>query len=80
MAGTDIVDIFTATARIQAPIDDHLKSLDGGPWEETTGWLFNYFVDIDHDSTLTHSANATVLLLQKDYFLLVYSTTYHGSW
>jgi hypothetical protein len=68
---------LTAHARAEAFIDYRLLSPSGpfgGTNDETTGRLFNYFVDIDFDDTVTRSGNANVTLLENDQFLLSYAT------
>lgn len=67
----------TAHARVQATIEYLLRSPAGpfgGTYDETTGTLFDYFVDIDFDSRLTQSDNATVALLEKNDQELRYKT------
>jgi hypothetical protein len=71
-------------SRVQAMIDYRLLSPPngtGGPYEETTGQLFNYWVDLDDGKVLTRTSTATVHGFQSPsgsrivYFIDPYSGT-----
>lgn len=61
---TDFARQFLGThARVQATIDYRLLSPEppfGGTFEETTGQLFNYWVDLGPRAELTHTSTASV--------------------
>ena len=68
---------LTTHVRVDAAIDYRLLSPEGpfgGTFEETTGRLMSFFVDIDFDDTLTHSTNASVILLSRTFTELIYAT------
>lgn len=72
-----IRDGDTAHLRAGAFIDYSLLSPSGpfgGTYAETTGRLFDYFIDIDFDDTFTASANASPLLLVRNSFELAYAS------
>ena len=67
----------TAHARVDASIEYLLRTPSGpfgGTYDETTGTLFDYFVDIDFLDRQSHSDNADVILLVKNDFELRYES------
>lgn len=60
---TDFSRQFLGQSQVGATIDYLLKSPSGpfgGTWDETTGQLFEFNVNLDIERQLTHSANASV--------------------
>lgn len=72
-----IRDGSTAHARVDASIEYLLRSPSGpfgGTFDETTGKLFDYFVDVDFDDRQTQSDNANVVMLVRNDFELSYKS------